>query len=68
MAANDSGVAVSPKITCAALPGNHSSTPNTTMDVTAKVAKKLKKRWSTNEDTRYPCVFRAGVPSAVLAR
>jgi hypothetical protein len=44
MATKDSGVAVSPKITCAALPGNHSNTPNTTTDVTAKVAKKLKKR------------------------
>jgi hypothetical protein len=44
MAASDSGVAVSPKITWAALPGSHSSTPNTTTDVTANVTKKLSKR------------------------
>jgi hypothetical protein len=44
MAASDSGVAVSPKITWAALPGSHSNTPNTTTDVTANVTKKLSKR------------------------
>jgi hypothetical protein len=44
-------------MTCAALPGSHSSTPNTTTDVTAKVMKKLSKRWNTKEDTRYPCNF-----------
>jgi hypothetical protein len=44
MAAKDSGVAVSPKITCAALPGSHSKMPKTTTDVTAKVMKKLSKR------------------------
>jgi hypothetical protein len=67
MAAKDSGVAVSPRITCAALPGNHSSTPNTTTEVTANVTKKLSKRWSTNDDTRYPCNLRVCDLSAILA-
>jgi hypothetical protein len=45
-------------MTWAALPGNHSRTPKTTTDVTAKVMKKLSKRCSTNEDTRYPSHFK----------
>jgi hypothetical protein len=41
-------------MTCAALPGNNSSTANTTTDVASKVNTKLSSRLNTNKGTRYP--------------